>query len=260
MNKGICILPLVPVREKPSDRSQMINQLLFGDVVSIKDRYKSWFFVETLHDGYVGWVDENQMTAFPSAYFNQLEKEVPVFLATELTKVSAPAEEAPLTLTLGSRLPLYDGSAFQLGEKKYPLPDNTPVLTGVQPADKVMETARRYVGSPFLWGGRSFFGNDCSGFTQIVFRMCGYNLLRDASQQAEQGVLVSFVEEAVAADLAFFENEEGNIVHVGIMLNNRQIIHSSGQVRIDSLDHEGIFRADIKKYTHKLRFIKRIIT
>ncbi len=260
MNKGICILPLVPVREKPSDRSQMINQLLFGDVVSIKDRYKSWVFMETLHDGYAGWADEKQVAVFSSAYFDLLEKEVPVFLAKEFIKVSASAGEAPLTLTMGSRLPLYDGSTFKLGEKKYRLPDNTPVITGVQPADKVTETARQYLGSPYLWGGRSCFGNDCSGFTQIVFRMNGYNLLRDASQQAERGILVNFVEEAVAADLAFFENEEGSIVHVGIMLHNQQIIHSSGQVRIDSIDHEGIFRSDIKKYTHKLRFIKRIIT
>ncbi len=258
MKKDICILPLVPVREKPSDRSQMINQLLFGDVVAIKDQYKSWLFAETLHDGYAGWVDEKQVTPFVDTYFAQLEEETPVFLNTEFTRATGPNGEN-LVLTLGSRLPLFRNNRFMLGEKEYQLPENISVLTGKQPAKKITETARKYLGSSFLWGGRSFFGTDCSGFTQIVFRMCGYPLQRDASQQAEHGTLVNFVEEARQGDLAFFENEEGSIIHVGILLDNQEIIHSSGQVRTDTVDHEGIFRTDLKKYTHKLRFIKRIL-
>ncbi len=249
---------MVPVREKPSDRSQMINQLLFGDVVTIKDRYKSWLFAETLHDGYAGWVDEKQVTPFGDAYYAQLEEETPVFLNTEFTRATGP-DGASLVLTMGSRLPLFRNNRFKLEEKEYQLPENTSVITGKQPAEKIMETARKYLGSPCVWGGRSFFGTDCSGFTQIVFRMCGYPLQRDASQQAEHGILINFVEETMPGDLAFFENEEGNIIHVGIMLNNQKIIHSSGQVRTDTIDHEGIFRTDLKKYTHKLRFIKRIL-
>jgi len=258
MNKGICILPMVPVREKPTDKSQMINQLLFGDVVLIKDQFKSWLFVTTSHDGYAGWIDEKQISTFDDAFFEQMEKEDPVFLTEKY--VEARGENGnKLPLTLGSRLPGFDNNTFRMGKFTFKLPEMASLIKGRQTPEVVIRTARYYLGSPYLWGGRSYFGNDCSGFTQIVFRLCGYNLHRDASQQAEQGKLVSFVEEAKAADLAFFENEEGSIVHTGILLNNHEIIHSSGQVRIDTIDHEGIFNETTKKYSHKLRFIKRML-
>ena len=101
-------------------------------------------------------------------------------------------------------------------------------------------------------------GMDCSGFSQVVHRIVGNDLPRDASQQVELGDTISFVEEAQAGDLAFFDNEEGNITHVGICLGGGDIIHASGSVRIDKLDHIGIFNADKGTYSHKLRVIKRI--
>lgn len=258
MNKGICILPMVPVREKPADKSQMINQLLFGDVVHIKDRFKNWLFVITSHDDYAGWIDEKQISTLPDIFFDQIEKEEPVFLTEKYTEANG-ENGNKRSLIMGSRLPGFENNVFRIGEFSFKLPENVSVMHGKQTPQVVVETARNYLGSPYLWGGRSFFGNDCSGFTQIVYRICGHKLLRDASQQAEQGKLISFVEEAEAADLAFFENEEGSIVHVGILLNNHEIIHSSGQVRIDTIDHEGIFNETSKKYSHKLRFIKRVL-
>lgn len=260
MDKGICTLSTIPVREKPSDRSQMINQLLFGDLVQIKDRYLSWLFIETLHDDYAGWVDEKQLSFYPESYFEQLINEQPVYLAEKFVEARNKKDGKLLYLTAGSRLPLFNGNSFRLYNAEYTFQKEVSVLTGQQSTEKLLETARQYLGAPYLWGGRSFFGNDCSGFTQIIFRMCGYDLLRDASQQAERGTLIGFVEEARPADLAFFENEEGRIVHVGILLNNHEIIHSSGQVRIDAIDHEGIYNQTLKKYTHKLRFIKRILS
>jgi cell wall-associated NlpC family hydrolase len=258
MDKGICTLSSIPVREKPSDRSQMINQLLFGDLVQIKDRYLSWLFIETLHDDYAGWIDEKQITLYPDSFFGKLADEQPVFLTEKFAQVQS-RDGNTLYLTAGNRLPLFNDKSFHLHDTEYAFSKTVSVLSGKQSAEKLLEIARQYLGTPYLWGGRSFFGNDCSGFTQIIFRICGYKLLRDASQQAEQGTLVSFVEEAQPADLAFFENEEGRIVHVGILLNNHEIIHSSGQVRIDAIDHEGIYNQTLKKYTHKLRFIKRIL-
>lgn len=258
MDKGICILPMIPVRERPSDKSQMINQLLFGDIVQIKDRYKNWLFTVTFHDGYAGWVDEKQISFPPSSFVEQIESEEPVFLTGKY--VEAFAENGnKLSLTMGSRLPKFDGYTFHINDSEYRIASETAVLLGKRPPEVIINMAKKYLGSPYLWGGRSCFGNDCSGFTQIVYRICGHKLHRDASQQAEQGKLISFVEEAKAADLAFFENEEGTIVHVGIMLNNHQIIHSSGQVRIDTIDHVGIFNESAKKYSHKLRFIKRVL-
>lgn len=258
MNNGICILPMIPVRERPSDKAQMINQLLFGDVVQIKDRYKSWLFTEASHDSYAGWIDEKQISFPPAAFFEKIENEEPVFLSERYAAARGKNGNI-LSLVMGSRLPDFDKNTFHIGDSNYKLPDTIHVLQGKQKPEAVIKTAKKYLGAPYLWGGRSYFGNDCSGFTQIVYRMCGYNLLRDSSQQAEEGLLVSFVEEAKPGDLAFFENEEGLIVHVGIMLNNRQIIHSSGQVRIDNIDHEGIFNETDRKYTHKLRFIKRFL-
>ena len=125
--------------------------------------------------------------------------------------------------------------------------------------EKIVDNAMMYVNAPYLWGGRSPFGIDCSGFTQLVYKIGGKKLPRDAYQQAEIGQTLSFVEEAENGDLAFFDNEEGSIIHVGILLGENEIIHSSGKVRIDKIDHQGIFNVDTKKYSHKLRLIKKIL-
>jgi len=114
------------------------------------------------------------------------------------------------------------------------------------------------LGSTYMWGGKSVFGLDCSGFTQLCAKLAGYQLLRDASLQATQGQIIDFLEETKAGDLAFFDNEESNITHVGIMLGEQQIIHASGKVRIDIIDHQGIYNIDIQKYTHRLRFFRRL--
>ena len=101
-------------------------------------------------------------------------------------------------------------------------------------------------------------GVDCSGFVQTVFKMLGVPLLRDAWQQQEQGTAVEFPEMS-EGDLAFFHNEKGRIVHVGIVLEGGKIMHASGKVRIDALTNEGIIHAQSGKQTHSLHSIKRII-
>ena len=123
----------------------------------------------------------------------------------------------------------------------------------------MIETAFMYLNAPYLWGGKSPFGIDCSGFTQMVYKLNGYKLLRDASQQSKQGDALSFIEESEPGDLAFFDNDEGNIIHVGIIMEDNYIIHASGKVRIDRLDHLGIYNAEANRHTHKLRVIKKII-
>ena len=123
----------------------------------------------------------------------------------------------------------------------------------------LLKIARKYLNAPYLWGGRSPFGIDCSGFSQIVFKMLGVKLLRDASQQVSQGRIIDFVEQAQAGDLAFFENKKKRIAHVGIVFPDQKIIHAHGKVRIDNLDHFGIFNEENNKYTHRLRVVKRIL-
>ena len=123
----------------------------------------------------------------------------------------------------------------------------------------IEETARKYLNTPYLWGGKTPFGIDCSGFTHMVYKINGYKLYRDAKDQANQGKTLSFIEESEAGDLAFFNNDEGDIIHVGIILQNNHIIHASGKVRIDRIDHSGIYNVDTKMHTHKLRVIKKIV-
>ena len=132
-------------------------------------------------------------------------------------------------------------------------------ISEILPKEHLIETALLYLNTPYLWGGKSPFGIDCSGFTQMVYKLNGYKLLRDASQQATQGEALSFIEESEPGDLAFFDNDEGKITHVGIIMKDNYIIHAHGKVRIDRLDHSGIFNYDVRNHTHKLRVIKRIV-
>lgn len=133
------------------------------------------------------------------------------------------------------------------------------VISGTCPKSQIIQTAFTYLNTPYLWGGKTPFGIDCSGFTQMVYKLNGYKLLRDASQQATQGEALSFIEESEPGDLAFFDNSEGTITHVGLIMEDNYIIHAHGKVRIDRLDHSGIYNVDKRKHTHKLRVIKKII-
>ena len=133
------------------------------------------------------------------------------------------------------------------------------IIEGQKPKNNLVKTAFLYLNSPYLWGGKTPFGIDCSGFTQMVYKLNGYKLLRDASQQATQGDALSFIEESEPGDLAFFDNNEGHITHVGIIMEDHYIIHAHGKVRIDRLDHSGIYNVDRNLHTHKLRVIKKIV-
>ena len=123
----------------------------------------------------------------------------------------------------------------------------------------MLEFAMRFLRAPYLWGGRTPVGIDCSGFTQLIYKSIGIQIPRDASQQVELGQPLDFASEGQIGDLAFFQNEEGRIVHVGMVCAPGKIIHASGQVRIDKLDDTGIFNCDTGKYSHQLRIIKRIL-
>ncbi len=254
---GICEQSLVPVRKLPSDQSEMINQLIFGDLLTILDRTESWFLIATEHDLYEGWVDVKQITIIEQSQFNELVKTTPFLLSKIYSCVSTKDEETK-HIVLGSKLHGYHQNTFSILNKKYCLKETTlnKVLKIVE--NDIITIAMKYIGTPYLWGGRSPFGIDCSGFTQIVFSMVGINLKRDASLQVKMGEIVNFINESKAGDLAFFDNSENKITHVGIILDNKRIIHASGEVRIDNIDHQGIYNEDQKRYTHKLRIIKRI--
>jgi gamma-D-glutamyl-L-lysine dipeptidyl-peptidase len=258
MEYGVCGLSVIPMRGEPADRGEMVSQLLFGEAYSVLIKKSKWYKIKTAYDQYEGWISENQHQQVHERYYHKhINVKHPV--ALEMVHNSS-SREVNTLIVAGSTLPEYDGMNFKLDGEKYQYYGQAVFPEHPLDFEKVVEKfALKYLNVPYLWGGRSPFGIDCSGFTQIVFKVLGIPLQRDAYQQAEQGEHVDFVELSKEGDLAFFENENGKIVHVGVMLKEQRIIHAAGKVRIDKLDHFGIFNVDTRKYSHKLKFIKRIL-
>jgi len=255
MNYGICNLSMIPLRIEPSDQSEMVSQVLFGEHFKVLDKSKQWRKIRLAYDKYEGWIDEKQYLEIKKEYYTELNSN-PIFLSNELVDFASNANTQLLTIPLGSTLPDYDKSTFLLKEEKFTFEGKIASDKGKK--SDIIKTAFMYLNTPYLWGGKTPFGIDCSGLTQMVYKLNGYKLLRDASQQATQGEVLSFIEESEPGDLAFFDNTEGDIIHVGIIMANNHIIHASGCVRIDRIDQSGIFNEQIKKHTHKLRVIKKI--
>lgn len=251
---GICNLAIVPVRAEASDRSEQVSQLLFGEHFKIIEMTAKWVQVEIAFDGYIGWIDSKQYQAISEEQY-QILNNTPIVLNADLVEYITTPNNQLTSITLGASLSFLDNE--EINTSKYYFEGLK--VCGEKPKSDLVKTAFMYLNAPYLWGGKTPFGIDCSGFTQMVYKLNGHKLLRDASQQATQGEALSFIEESEPGDLAFFDNEEGNIIHVGIMMENNYIIHASGKVRIDRLDHLGIYNAETNRHTHKLRVIKKII-
>lgn len=255
---GVCNLSLVPMRTEPTDKSEMSSQLLFGDHFTVLESTDKWLRILTAHDEYVGWIDSKQWVEIEHAAFVALH-DLNTILGTSVSHtVTRVPNNEKYNLIAGSNIPKTLDMFFYLKDTKYKVEGEIIIPSKDKFRSRVLEVANFYLNAPYLWGGKSIFGIDCSGLTQMVFRQFGIKLKRDAYQQAEQGELVGFLQAAKTGDLAFFDNEEGRITHVGMMIDNEQIIHASGQVRIDSIDNQGIFNKDLNRYTHKLRIVKRI--
>ncbi|ASW75745.1 hydrolase Nlp/P60 [Chryseobacterium piperi] len=238
MNKGICIVTVAPVRAENSDKAEIVTEILFGESADILEVDKNWTRIKMHYDGYEGWMDTKQIKPVSDEE-----------LANR--KVSLITEDFSSVIMNDGRTLLSMGSEVEF-----------PAVASRRSHDireSIALTAREFINVPYLWGGKSFFAVDCSGFTQLVYKIHGVKLPRDTYQQAEVGSPLTFVEESQPGDLAFFENDEGRIIHVGIMLENQKIIHASGKVRIDILDSTGIFNKEMNKHTHKLRVIKNVL-
>jgi len=251
---GICNLAIVPIRAEASDRSEQVSQLLFGEHFKIIEFTTKWAQVELAYDGYIGWIDNKQFQPINEKQYLFLN-EAPNILNVDLIEYITTPDNQLTPIPLGASLSFLENKEINTNNYSF---EGLKVY-GEKPKSELVKTAFMYLNAPYLWGGKSPFGIDCSGFTQMIYKLNGYHLLRNASQQATQGEPLSFIEESEPGDLAFFDNEEGNIIHVGIMMENNYIIHASGKVRIDRLDHLGIYNADVNRHTHKLRVIKKII-
>ena len=244
---GICNLSIVPVRIVDSDKSEMINQLIYGDIIEILEEKEKWVKIKSVFDDYIGWIDKKQYFKIDDNITLDLNK--PVY-SIDLVEFIENNNNELVTIPIGS-----DVSNISLMNHKF----DGKTISGKNNRNYIVSTALTFLNSPYLWGGKTPFGIDCSGFTQMVYKINGYKLSRDAKDQANQGETLSFIEESEAGDLAFFNNDQGDIIHVGIILQNNHIIHASGKVRIDRIDHSGIYNNDLNKHTHSLRYIKKII-
>lgn len=251
---GICNLAIIPLRIEPSDRSEIVSQVLFGEHFEILEQLKQWCKIKMQYDGYEGWIDSKQLQMISEASFYQLSDEAVILNADLIEYITGP-NNVLIPIPLASSVSFINHNDINISNFDF---EGTKT-SGEKTKENLISTAFMYLNAPYLWGGKTPFGIDCSGFTQMVYKLNGYKLLRDASQQSAQGEALSFIEESEPGDLAFFDNEEGNIIHVGIIMDDNYIIHASGKVRIDRLDHLGIFNAEINKHTHKLRVIKKII-
>ncbi|MBT4882043.1 MAG: C40 family peptidase [Flavobacteriales bacterium] len=253
MQYGISNLSIIPMRNEAADQAEMVNQILFGEHFKVLESRKKWSRIRLAHDSYEGWICNKQWIEIPEDIYKQLDKEVAT-ITTDILDIITKDHHQPIVI--GSILPSYKSGHALINNEMYQFDGLT--TPGFVKKEKLVENSLMYLNAPYLWGGRSPLGIDCSGFSQIVYRLQGVDLPRDAYQQAEVGTTLSFIEESEPGDLAFFDNKEGKIIHVGIILEDNHIIHASGKVRIDRIDQQGIFNTEIGSHTHKLRLIKSI--
>ena len=251
---AICNLAIIPLRAEPSDRSEIVSQVLFGEHFEIIETQNQWSKIRLQFDDYEGWVDSKQYQIISEKSFKDLSKDA-IILNSDLVEYVSTPSNVLIPIPLGASLSFLHHNEINTENFEF----EGMRISGVKPKSDLIATAFMYLNAPYLWGGKTPFGIDCSGFTQMVYKLNGHKLLRDAAQQSSQGDALSFIEESEPGDLAFFDNEEGRIIHVGIIMENNYIIHASGKVRIDRLDHLGIYNAEQNRHTHRLRVIKKII-
>jgi hypothetical protein len=237
----------------------MVTQLLFGDAYKVLDERAKWVRIRLAFDAYECWIDRKQNLFIEKEEYEIIAALKGTPVAGDLVSVLRDESGQMFPVLLGASLPGLREGNLSIGSKSFTLEGAVIEMHKKPIKPLICNYAALFLNAPYLWGGRSPFGIDCSGFTQIAYKMAGKNLPRDAWQQAELGTTLSFVEESEPGDLAFFDDEEGNIIHVGILLDEGRIIHASGKVRIDHIDHYGIFNSEIKGYSHKLRLIKKLL-
>jgi len=256
MHYGICNLSIVPLRVEASDESEMVSQVLFGEHFKVLERRKNWSKIRIYFDSCEGFIDNKQFEEITEEVYIELSNSRAT-LSGELIDFLTEDNGNLATIPIGATLPFFNNKKALIGGKEYRYEGS--IINKKLEKNYILKTSFLFLNTHHFWGGKTPFGVDSSGFTQMVYKLCGYQLLRNAKEQATQGEVLSFIEESEPGDLAFFDDNEGIITHVGIIMKDNYIIHAHGKVRIDRLDHSGIYNVDSKRHTHKLRVIKKII-
>lgn len=251
MQYVVAIAAVCPIRSEASHRSEMVSQLLFGEGAEVLEAGKEFTKIKCVYDGYEGWVQTSQLAETDEEVAKALPKGY-TFKRNNVVMLN----DTPMYVSLAT--PVLDNTYFGKHKVEY-TDEETALFDAHYFTEEVIKTvALLYENVPYLWGGKSSFGIDCSGLVQQVFKLFGKFLQRDAYQQAMQGDSIGFLQEVQCGDLAFFDNAEGRIVHVGILLNSEEIVHASGNVRVDTMDSYGIINRNTGQRTHQLRVIKRV--
>ncbi|MCM4157385.1 C40 family peptidase [Gramella sp. AN32] len=249
MQYGICHLSIVPVRTAANHMSDMTSQLLYGEYFKVLEERQHWSRIRNNFDGFEGWVHNHQYRKIEEVDFENLEKDQ-LKIASDLVEYIADENQVLMSIPLGAQL-------NYCNKLKHHFEGNS--TSEIKNKGQLLETALLYLNAPEFYGGKTPFGIDSSGFTQMVYKLNGYKIKRTASEQAKEGEALSFIEESEPGDLVFFDDNEGVIDHVGIIMQDHYVIHVDGKVRMDRIDHSGIFNMEYQKHTHKLRVIKKII-
>lgn len=250
MQYGICSLSIVPVYEAADGNSGLLTQLLYGELFKVLESRKYWSRIRTQLDGIEGWVRNTQRTLMSESQYGELEKSCAKGCAADLISHIITPEGIMQPVPVGSSI---------LGAAVLSHQHEGEVFPEDAGRESLVDTALMYLGSPEMKGGRSPFGIDASGLSQMVYKAHGIILKRNPESQARQGTPLSFIEESEPGDLAFFDGPDGVINHVGVIMKDNYIIHCHGKVRIDRLDHTGIFNGELRNYTHPLRVIVKIL-
>lgn len=253
MEKYICENVFVPLRSGPSHKSEMLSQILFGEKYTEIDRSGKWIKIETQFDNYYGWIDLDHLQ-------QTIDTENSAGYVLNKNLLCFRNDKTKMILEPGCEIynPDFEKKQFSTGKNTYTASEDF-TEAHISSSDSFPETALKYINSPYIWGGRIPSGIDCSGLTQLVYKIHGVKIPRDSWQQAETGRSIDFISEAEPGDLVFFDNENGKISHVGMIFSKGLVIHASGRVRIDVIDHQGIYKAETAKYSHRLRMIKRVL-
>jgi len=243
----------VPLRSMPAHKSEMMSQILFGEKFSIVDKSGSWIKIETLFDKYAGWIDTDHQQ-------HTVDDENLPGKVLNRSLQCYKDDKTKIILEAGCEVynPDFEKKIFMIGKQIFKTGTEFDI-SFISSNESLSETAMLFINSPYIWGGRIPSGIDCSGFTQLVYKIHGITIPRDSNNQAEMGRNIDFIDDTEAGDLVFFDNERGKISHVGMILSRGLVIHASGRVRIDPVDHQGIYKQESGKYSHHLRTIKRIV-